>query len=304
MSRSAAAVRVPRESAAPPRPRFTVERTAPTVITVRVPVTGEGWSQDFLLRSDAHHDNAHCDQALELRHLQEAVERNAGILDIGDLFCAMEGKWDKRADQNALRPQLRGNNYLDLLARYAADFYTPFAPWWVLLSPGNHETSILKHHQVDLTTGLAERLGDRTGHRPMVGTYAGWVRFMFTRGERSSSILLWYTHGYGGGGPVTRDVIQTNRMAVYLGGVDVVWSGHTHDAFSLPIVREELDHQGVPQRREIEFVKTAGYKDEFSPGEGFHIEKGRAPKPLGAAWLRFSRRFHPERIVVEVQRAK
>jgi hypothetical protein len=34
-------------------------------------------------------------------------------------------------------------------------------------------------------------------------------------------------------------------------------------------------------------VKCGGYKDEHSPGDGFHIEKGREPKPLGACWLRF-----------------
>jgi len=287
-----------------PLPRFKVERTAPTSLTVRIPVSGEDWEQWFLLRSDAHHDNAHCDHALEVRHLRDAVERNAGILDAGDLFCAMEGKWDKRADQNALREELRGNDYLDRLGRYAADFYAPFAPWWVMLSPGNHETAILKHHQIDLTAGLAERMADRTGYRPMVGTYAGWIRFSFEmRGGRRESKVLWYTHGYGGGGPVTLDVIQTNRQAVYLGGVDIVWSGHTHDAFMVRRDREELDHNGVPQRRHIRFVKTPGYKDEFKAGQGYHVEKGRGPKPNGAAWLRFSRRFHPERIVVECQEA-
>jgi len=286
-------------------PPYTVERTAPRSITVRMDASGRDWERWFLLRSDAHHDNLHADHALERRHLDEALERDAGILDIGDLFCAMQGKWDKRADQDALRPELRGNRYLDQLVAYNGDFYAPYARNWILLSPGNHETSILKHHQTDLTERLAERMAATGGHHPEVGKYTGWVRFVFAgRGRRSESKALWYTHGYGGGGPVTRDVIQTARQAVYLGGVDVVHTGHTHDAFDVPVMREELDHTGTPQLREIAFVKTPGYKDEYSPGEGYHVEKGRGPKPKGAAWLSFTRRFNPERIEIETFRAK
>jgi hypothetical protein len=59
------------------------------------------WEQWVLLRSDVHHDNPKCDQDLERQHLQEALEYDAPIIDNGDLFCAMQGRWDKRADKSA-----------------------------------------------------------------------------------------------------------------------------------------------------------------------------------------------------------
>jgi hypothetical protein len=68
------------------RSTFVVERTAPTVITIRIGNIRPGWEKFFLLRSDSHHDNALCDHALEKRHLDMAVERGAGIFDFGDLF--------------------------------------------------------------------------------------------------------------------------------------------------------------------------------------------------------------------------
>jgi len=46
-----------------------------------------------LLRSDVHHDNPKCNQDLERKHLDEAIEYDAPIIDNGDLFCAMQGKW-------------------------------------------------------------------------------------------------------------------------------------------------------------------------------------------------------------------
>ena len=121
--------------------------------------------------------------------------------------------------------------------------------------------------------------------------------------------MLRYSHGYGGGGPVTRDVIQSARQAVYLGGADIVVSGHTHDAWELPIMREQLDHLGKPQLDEMVFLKIPGYKDEFSSGNGWAVEKGMPPKPKGAFWVRFYIDYrrnekHDERIRFEVTRAK
>lgn len=297
-------------TAKPKAPAWTVTRTAPTVITVTSNFEGENWEQWYLLRSDAHHDNLHADHRLEKRHLDLALERNAGILDFGDLFCAMQGKWDKRADVDQLRPELVSAKYLDRLVDYNADFYAPYAKNWLLLSRGNHETSIRRHHETDLTERLAERLRLAGSPGVEVGSYAGWVRFKFVRGTRSSrSRILRYSHGYGGGGPVTRDVIQSARQAVYLGGADIVVSGHTHDAWELPIMREQLGHCGQPVLDEMVFLKIPGYKDEFSSGNGWAVEKGMPPKPKGAFWVRFYRESRREgksvdRILFEITRAK
>ena len=71
---------------------FTIESISPDSHEVTFEVPRSGWEQWFLLSSDRHHDNAHTNWAMETRHLDEAVQKNAGILDFGDLFCAMQGK--------------------------------------------------------------------------------------------------------------------------------------------------------------------------------------------------------------------
>ncbi len=270
--------------------KMTVERTAPTAIRVTSPVAGEGWEQWFLLRSDAHHDNVHCNQDLEREHLELARERNAGILDFGDAFCAMQGKWDPRADPEQLRPEYRGKNYLDLLVDQAHEFYRPYAQNFLLLSRGNHETSIIKRHQTDLTERLVGFLRAGGNSQAQVGSYQGWVWFHFKiGGTQTVNFRLRYTHGYGGGGPVTRDVIQTARQSAILQNADIVVSGHTHDSWHLPLIQERLNAEGIPERRVVHFIKPGSYKDEFSAGDGWAVEKGHPPKPLGASWLRFYR---------------
>jgi hypothetical protein len=106
---------------------------------------------------------------------------------------------------------------------------------------------------------------------------------------RVFSYKLHYHHGFGGGGPVTRGVIQTNRQAVYLADADLVWTGHTHDTWTMPIARVKLNQDGtrIEHTRQVHF-RTAGYKEEYGDGYGgWHIERGGPPKPVGAAWLRF-----------------
>jgi hypothetical protein len=253
-----------------------------------------GWEQWFLLSSDRHHDNSHADHKLELRHLNRAKERRAGVLDFGDLFCAMQGKYDKRASKDALPPELREGNYLDRIVAYNADFYRPFRDHLILVQAGNHETAIQKHHETDLTERFVERLNAPDKSRGegegdiIAGGFSGWVRFRFTTNQtKRSTLLLYRHHGYGGGGAVTKGVIQTNRMAVYLPDATFVVTGHTHDQWLLPLQRHRITHQGDVFQDTQWHIRCGGYKDEHTPGDGYHIEKGREPKPLGAVWLRF-----------------
>ena len=97
-----------------------------------------------------------------------------------------------------------------------------------------------------------------------------------------------YFHGAGGGGPVTRGVIQTNRMAVFLPDADFILSGHTHDSWVVPIARERISKAGRIYQDEQIHIRSATYKDEYGDGySGLHVERGAPPKPLGGWWLRF-----------------
>ncbi len=285
-----------------------IDRTSQGCYRIDMEADGPDWSQDFLLRSDAHHDNAHSSHRLELLHLEEAVERNAGILDIGDLHCAMQGKWDKRASTDACRPEQREGRYLDSLVETAADFYEPYADRWLFMSPGNHEGSILKRHETDLTERTAERLRSK-GSPVITGTYSGFIRFSVLTAGKTISRVMWYSHGSGGGGPMTHGVLNTRRRQSYLPDSDIVWSGHTHDSWSVRLAKASLTSQGSVRLDDVHHVSTPGYKDEWSPLDGWHIERGAPPKPIGAAWLRLSVRHHSEptkhrRLSVDIMEAR
>ena len=246
----------------------------------------------FLLRSDAHQDNPHSDREMEDRHLEQALKKNAIILDNGDLFCAMEGKGDRRGAKN-LRPEHVNGEYLDSLVRTAADRYQPYAHLWPLMAMGNHETAVLSHKETNLTDRLASVLTDRTGHHVQGGGVCNWVTVTLHTPEpesgakgSSTRFVMYMHHGYGGGGPVTLDAIQGQRKVAELDGVDCYVSGHTHGKWEMSRMKAELGPDGKERTKEVHTVKLPTYKEEFlTQGRGFHHEKGRGAKPLGAYWM-------------------
>lgn len=265
-----------------------IEPLSRNVLGVRFPYVHDGWEQYILLTSDRHHDSKWTDRELEIEHLEMVKKRNAYVIDVGDVFDAMQGKYDPRRSYRDLRPEYSVENYLDEIVDDAAKFYKPYADRFLVIARGNHEQSVLKNNGVDLISNLTHRLNTSAGTHIQAGFYGGWVKFFFNIGTHRLSKNLKYFHGAGGGGPVTRGVIQTNRQAVYLPDADIVVNGHTHDAWHVPIQRERLSDRGLIYQDTQHHIRTTSYKDEYRDGgDGWHVETWKPPKPIGACWMRF-----------------
>lgn len=258
-----------------------VERTSDEVLTIRHTDIAAGWEQRYLLMADVHWDNPHCDRRLLTKHLDQAKVADAGVLVFGDWFCAMQGKFDPRRAKADIRPEHNGRNYLDLIVDDAAAYLAPYRDNLIAMMDGNHETAIRSHLETDLLERLCRQL-DATH----MG-YSGFVRLMFAggAGRRTSRHLYWH-HGHGGGGPVTKGTIQTNRRAASA-EADIYVSGHIHEAWTVENVVTTLLESGRVSLKTQTHIQLPTYKQEYSMSGGFHIERGRPAKPLGAYWLVF-----------------
>lgn len=239
----------------------------------------------FLLISDVHLDSLHCDQVLLKRHLDEARKRGAYILIGGDLCDAMQGRNDRRGSKGAVRPELNRDDYFDALVEYVVAFLKPYADLIVMIGDGSHETAVLKHGEKDLTKAIARELGVT-----YMG-YSAYVEFFFSVGKSDVwSIDMVYHHGSGGGGVITKGQIGNTRRSMAF-DAGLFWTGHVHEHLHSKNVKAYLARTGDGRRkvkkRTENHIITPGYKEEFSMEGGFHIEKGRPPKPLGGMWLTF-----------------
>ena len=263
---------------------------AGNVLTVREDAPN-GWEQYVLLMSDNHHDSPLCERKMEEKHLKEAKEKGAWILQAGDYFDAMQGRKDPRSSYDNLDIALKGDDYLDRLVKFNGEFLAPYADNILMIGRGNHETSALKHYGVDLTSNLVYRMRTEYNSPVVAGGYGGWIRFMFTMDKtKRASLNLKYFHGAGGGAPVTRGMIATNRQAVFLPDADVVWNGHIHESYVTMIQRERLSKAGRVYQDCQWHVRTPGYMNGYRDGSGgWAVESGMAPTPIGCVWLRLFR---------------
>jgi hypothetical protein len=270
------------------------------------------WVCEFLVSADRHWDNPHSNWKLQQQHLREAEARNAGVIDLGDFFCCMQGKYDNRSCKSDVRPEHNTSTYLDDIIKTATEFFTPWANRIIVIAKGNHETAIQKRHETDMTQRICDSLSMVPGAKVHNGLFSGWVVFKFRRSNTGNKRLsgtqtvnLHYDHGYGGGGPVTRGVIQTNRRAVYLPDAHIVASGHIHEGWMVETTRLRLNGAGKTSHDRQLHICVPTYKEEYGDGgSGWHAERGAPPKPVGAVWLRFWWSNKAERILWEATLAQ
>lgn len=283
---------------------WTVERTGPTVVTLRIEAKkAASWEQRILISADRHLDNPLSNHALQAKHLKEAVAFDAPVIDCGDLFDAMQGKNDRRSSKSAIRVENLKAAYLNSLVETSTDFFKPYIKQLAVIGKGNHESSVLKHVEFDLTAALISQL-NFLGSPVLAGGYRGWVRILLTRGTACQSFKLYYTHGSGTNAVVTKGIISTNRRASFI-DADVIVGGHIHESWSLELCRVSLNQQGTEQVNDQLHLCIPPYKEEFTDqADGFHHEKEGPPKPLGAWWLIITYDTEQERFRINSMRAK
>jgi len=245
--------------------------------------------QEFLLMSDLHWDNPHCDRGLLKNHLDEAVKRNAAIILNGDTYCCMGGKYDRRADKSLIRPEHNTDRYFDAIVDTSVEWFAPYAKNILLIGYGNHETAIIKHGETDLLQRFASTLNYATGSAVQVGGYGGTIDIRVLHDTiRGVNFVVHYYHGFGGGGVVSKGVIQDQRLLAGTEGYDLTWMGHVHELYYHQNIIHRYDRSTKTLiQKPIHQLRTATYKEEWDGGYmGFHTERGRGPKPLGGYWLK------------------
>lgn len=254
-----------------------------TIVTVKLKQSEKSF--DIFISPDHHWDNPKCERELLKEHMDEAAAKNAAILMPGDTFCFMQGKYDPRRNKSDIRPEHNVSNYVDAVISDAAKFYAPYKNNIVAIGRGNHESAILKSLETDVLERFAGELG---GNVPVL-SYHGWVIFKI---KDHKDVLRWvykiyFNHGSGGGGPVTRGQIEFSRMMMMVEGADCITAGHVHEKNNSEVMVHYFDDNSrayKPKIRSVILLRASTYKQEYTKN-GWHIERGAPPKPLGGNFL-------------------
>lgn len=260
--------------------------TKTPMVDLHSPGAGAEWR--LFVITDAHVDSVFCARDLLRRHLDHAVRDDCIIVSLGDFYDAMQGRHDNRNLKGSVLPELDGPDYFDRLSDYGRAFLEPYSRNLLALYDGNHEAAILKHNEVNLSRNTALRLRAETGHRVLTPGYAGFLVFRINQNGHRASLNVWVHHGSGGGGPVTKGAIKHQRTQAMIERAHVTLTGHIHEQQVTTHMVHGVNHAGTEYVRPVDHVTVPGYKEEYVLGrDGWHVERGRPPKPVGGALIRF-----------------
>jgi UDP-2,3-diacylglucosamine pyrophosphatase LpxH len=242
--------------------------------------------------SDLHWDNPKCDRDMLKRHLDYCLKESIPVMVVGDLFCLMQGKGDRRGNKSDIRPEHNNAKYLDSVVETAVEWFSPYANILTVLGYGNHETAIIKYQETDLLQRFVDLMNYKNKSNIFTGGYGGWLVIKKNiRTNTSMSKTLKYFHGSGGGGIVTKGAINLTRALETYENMDVFVMGHIHENASRNDVRDALQYNTGKHtyeliQKQIHLAITGTYKEEYVDGfGGWHVERGAPIKPLGGRIL-------------------
>lgn len=238
----------------------------------------------LLALSDVHWDSYHCYREQFIRDLEYARQIGALIAIFGDFFDAMQGRFDPRRDMESVRPEYRVQAYYDAIVDQTIKDLRPYRYSLLFMGRGNHEDSVKKNANTDILQRFVDGL-NTPKHKTYLGGYGGILNFII----KDKLTRTKYFHGAGGEAPVTKGAIQTNRQAVYLPDFDIVFNGHNHNMYYIPIARERVDTEGTHHFDIQHHLRTPGYHMAYGDGTtGWEVSRGGVPKPMGGFFVDFN----------------
>lgn len=219
------------------------------------------------LMSDLHIGSASVDYELLQAELKDAREKGDRILINGDVFDLIIPSDKKRYRVDAVHPRLQYHTSpVNGAIEWAAELLEPYADLIDMVGVGNHETAVEKYHGTDPVMILLHRLRQRN---PKIahGNYGGFViyRFEAETGANGHAYTIFYHHGSGGSSPITKGMIDFQRLSAWIEGADLIWIGHKHNRIfdgtirkvKPAAVKDELEE------RTVNCIMTGSYMDTY-----------------------------------------
>lgn len=211
------------------------------------------------LFSDTHVDNPNFDQDTFVEHANYCLKDQRYMLFDGDVFDSII-RTDKKRAVNSLLEQ--GDNQLNIKIEKAYELLKPYQEQILFIGRGNHEESILKYSGVDILEILVKMLNSGKKHQIVLGNYANFLRFTWLNSHNRAILKydIYAHHGAGGSAPVTKGMIDFNRIAKGV-NVDLIWTGHKHNSivdYSDPIMYIEQNGNVVLKNRQC--IQTPSYQ--------------------------------------------
>jgi hypothetical protein len=163
--------------------------------------------------------------------LQRMMDLNCRIGINGDIFDAILHSDVKRYNPLAVDKRLHqmDGTPLDNAIHLAYETFKPYATHIDWIGIGNHEDHVKKRHHICITSILIDRLNQLPGVNIRHGGWCGFWHLILNYHNTRTAFTVYRHHGAGGSAPMTKGMLDTQRMMIWLSNVDAIWIGHKHN---------------------------------------------------------------------------
>lgn len=231
-------------------------------INYRVPFVSNK-SLKLGLFSDLHLDSPDSNIKTLKEHLEWCMNDGRWLLFGGDIFDLIVASDSKRFTPS--RDDSNRDDQINAKIEKAVELFKPYADNIIFMAPGNHEEVIQKRHHVDVIKLLVEILNQYKSNKkiPLIqrGNYQNFIRFDFESSSHKSTAHydLFQHHGGGGNAPVTKGMIDFNRLLTGV-AADLLWIGHKHNSiieYSSPVISIGSNNEVLMKNRQA--IMTPSY---------------------------------------------
>lgn len=245
---------------------------------------------------DLHVGNAGFDEDYFLEQRKEILKRNAHTILVGDLMDSILIS-DKRYESGCLDQRFATPQKLDCLIDecyyHTLDLLKPIRHLILGCVEGNHEETLRKRTQTDVTKRLSMELGVPYLHG------GGYISMVLRRGKATRQRGIYAAHGSGGASTYGSKINKLLGMRDIM-EADFYVCGHMHDRLTKVIPRlgckKSINGLGLTNRP-MAFMATGAYLQTYREGvSGYGERKMYKPVTMGCAFFQ----LYPEEGKVKI----
>jgi len=233
---------------------------------------------------DIHYGTKNCDiKKLEGLISWIASEPNVYWVGMGDMVEAINYS-DKRFDPSNILPELQ--NSLDNLPSAQsfnlAKKFNCIKHKCIGLLEGNHEETVRLKYHLSIIDLIADKLETRNL------SYTCMIRLYFNRLNASKCVMIYSTHGFGGGRKPGSKVNNIIDISTWI-EADIYIGGHVHDKLGIDRERLEVNKRGEAKlyaRKKVFGITGSFYNTYTIDSKSYGEKVGYAPNPTGVVKIR------------------
>jgi hypothetical protein len=137
---------------------------------------------------------------------------------------------------------------------------------------------------------LLYRLNQLPNVNILPGGWCGYWQVTLARNTRLTTFLMYRHHGAGGAAPVTKGIIDFQRMMSWQGDVDAIWIGHKHNKFvDLATKMTYSSKRNIARTKQVTCIMTGSYLSTYGTDEdvkpSYAMGWNLAPQQMGGVIL-------------------